>query len=70
MAVLLSLTAALAYGLSDFVGGIASRRTSAWPVAFVGTVAALAGAVVLVLVTPGAPTTAGPRAVPCRRTEA
>lgn len=58
MAVLLSLAAALAYGLSDFVGGIASRRTSAWPVAFVGTVAALAGALVLVLVTPGSPTTA------------
>ena len=58
MAVLLSLAAALAYGLSDFVGGIASRRTSAWPVAFVGTVAALAGALVLVLVTPGSPTSA------------
>jgi drug/metabolite transporter (DMT)-like permease len=55
MAVLLSLVAALAYGLSDFVGGLASRRTSAWPVAFVGTVAALAGAVVLALVTHGSP---------------
>jgi uncharacterized membrane protein len=55
MAVVLSLVAALAYGLSDFVGGLASRRTSAWPVAFVGTVAALAGAVVLALVTHGSP---------------
>ncbi|PKH41395.1 Uncharacterized membrane protein [Nocardioides alpinus] len=56
MAVLLSLVAALAYGLSDFIGGLASRRTSAWPVAFVGTLAAFAGAVVLALVTDGSPT--------------
>lgn len=56
MAVLLSLVAALAYGLSDFVGGLASRRTSAWPVAFVGTAAALAGAIFLVLATDGAAT--------------
>lgn len=55
MVVLLSLAAALAYGLSDFVGGLASRRTSAWPVAFVGAVAAFAGAVVLALVTDGSP---------------
>lgn len=53
MAVLLSLAAALGYGLSDFVGGLASRRTSAWPVAFVGTLAAFAGALVLVAVTDG-----------------
>jgi drug/metabolite transporter (DMT)-like permease len=58
MAVLLSLVAAVAYGLSDFVGGVASRRTSAWPVAFVGAVASFAGAVVLALVTSGDPTTA------------
>jgi drug/metabolite transporter (DMT)-like permease len=58
MAVLLSLAAALAYGLSDFVGGLASRRTSAWPVAFVGAVAAFAGAVVLALVTDGSPSSA------------
>jgi drug/metabolite transporter (DMT)-like permease len=56
MAVLLSLVAALAYGLSDFVGGLASRRTSAWPVAFVGTAAALLGAIVLALATDGEPT--------------
>ncbi|MBS2938181.1 DMT family transporter [Nocardioides sp. J2M5] len=58
MAVLLSLAAAVAYGLSDFVGGLASRRTSAWPVAFVGTASACVGAVVLALVTDGAPTAA------------
>ena len=56
MAVLLSLLAALAYGLSDFVGGLASRRTSAWPVAFVATAAAFVGALALALVTDGSPT--------------
>lgn len=35
MAVLLALSSALCYGLSDFVGGILSRRTSAWSVAVV-----------------------------------
>ncbi len=38
MAVVLALFSALAYGLSDFVGGIVSRRTSAWSVAVVGQV--------------------------------
>jgi drug/metabolite transporter (DMT)-like permease len=36
MAVLLALFSAVAYGLSDFVGGLLSRRTSAWAVAVVG----------------------------------
>ncbi len=35
MAVLLALCSALAYGLSDFLGGVLSRRTSAWAVAVV-----------------------------------
>jgi uncharacterized membrane protein len=35
MAVLLALVSALAYGLSDFLGGVFSRRTSAWAVAVV-----------------------------------
>jgi drug/metabolite transporter (DMT)-like permease len=39
MAVLLATLAAVAYGLSDFVGGAVSRRTSAWAVAFVGQIA-------------------------------
>ena len=56
MAILLSLAAALAYGLSDFIGGLASRRTSAWPVAFVATAAAFVGALALALVTEGSPT--------------
>ena len=37
MAVLLALCSALAYGVSDFIGGIASRRTSAWAIAVAGT---------------------------------
>jgi len=36
MAVLLALCSALSYGLSDFVGGVLARRTSAWSVAVVG----------------------------------
>jgi uncharacterized membrane protein len=36
MAVLFALCSALAYGLSDFIGGTVSRRTSAWAVAIVG----------------------------------
>ncbi len=55
MAVLLALAAALGYGLSDFIGGLASRRTSAWPVAFVGSLAAFAGAVLLAVVADGSP---------------
>jgi drug/metabolite transporter (DMT)-like permease len=56
MAVLLALCSALAYGLSDFVGGLASRRTSAWPVAFVGALGALAGSLVLAATIDGDPT--------------
>ena len=56
MAVLLSLAAAVAYGLSDFAGGLASRRTSAWPVAFIAGVSAFVGALVLALLTDGSPT--------------
>lgn len=52
---LLSLAAALAYGLSDFVGGLASRRTSAWPVAVVGAFGSFVGALLLALVTDGSP---------------
>lgn len=58
MTVLLSLVSALAYGLSDFVGGLVSRRTSAWPVAFVGQLGAVAGAILVALTRPGDPTAA------------
>lgn len=56
--VLIALVGALAYGVADFVGGLLSRRTSAWAVAF----AAALGAGVLVTavapLVPGDPTTA------------
>jgi drug/metabolite transporter (DMT)-like permease len=55
VSVLLALAAALAYGLSDFIGGVASRRTSAWPVAFLASVGALCGAAGLVVLVPGTP---------------
>jgi drug/metabolite transporter (DMT)-like permease len=44
MAILLSLLAALSYGLADFCGGLASKRGSAWGVALLG---ALTGAVLV-----------------------
>ncbi len=56
MSVLLALAGAIFYGLSDFLGGLASRRTSPWSVALV---AAASGAVLVllaVLVTTGEPT--------------
>lgn len=58
MAVLLALGAAIAYGLSDFVGGVASRRTSVWPVALTACLGAALGTVVLALLVPGDPTAA------------
>lgn len=39
MGLLLALGAALAYGLSDFVGGLLSRRVSPWAIALVAQVA-------------------------------
>jgi len=56
VSVLLALAAAFAYGLSDFIGGVASRRTSPWPVAFLAAAGALLGAVALGLGFPGEPT--------------
>jgi uncharacterized membrane protein len=56
MAVALALFSALAYGLSDFLGGILSRRTSAWSVAVVAqTSSTLCTAAVALFVT-GDPT--------------
>ncbi len=56
--VLLALGAALAYGLSDFLGGVVSRRTSVWPVAFTACLGAALGTLVLALVVPGDPSRA------------
>jgi len=44
VAIVLSLLAAAAYGLSDFIGGVFAKRVSAWTIAFVG---ATAGAVAI-----------------------
>lgn len=55
---LLALAAAAAYGASDFVGGVASRRSSAWPVALVGAATAAVCAAVLAAIFPGTPATA------------
>ena len=40
MAIVLALFAACAYGLSDFLGGLFSRRASPWPVAVAGQASA------------------------------
>ncbi len=56
MAIFLALFSALAYGLSDFVGGLVSRRTSAWPVAVVGQLSAAACTTVIAALVPGSPT--------------
>lgn len=51
-ALLLALGAAAAYGVSDFVGGLSSRRTSAWPVAAVNSAVGCGCAVVGALLLP------------------
>ena len=54
--VVLALGAAVAYGLSDFLGGVISRRTSVWPVAFTACLGAALGTLVLAVLVPGHPT--------------
>ena len=55
MTVVVSLLAALSYGLSDFVGGVASRRVNAWTIAFVSQIGGGLAAFVLFLVVDGSP---------------
>lgn len=55
MVVLLSLGAALSYGLSDFVGGVVSRRVSPWTIALTSQVGGALVALVLGLVLGGDP---------------
>jgi drug/metabolite transporter (DMT)-like permease len=55
MAVVLALFSAVAYGLSDFVGGLLSRRTSAWAVAVVGQTSSTVVTAALALLVPGTP---------------
>ncbi|MGN6252624.1 MAG: EamA family transporter [Marmoricola sp.] len=54
-AVLLALAGAVAYGLSDFLGGLTARRTSAWPVAFLACSGALLGSLLLAVLRGGDP---------------
>lgn len=56
MAIALALVSAFAYGLSDFVGGLVSRRASAWSVAVVAQTSAAFCTGVVALVQPGTPT--------------
>lgn len=56
IAILWSLAGAVAYGISDFIGAVAARRSSAWPVAFVTTIAGTLAGVALGVAAPGNPT--------------
>lgn len=56
IAVLLALASAAAYGLSDFIGGVVSKRTSPWTVGVVGQATGAVLIVALGLVLGGSPT--------------
>jgi drug/metabolite transporter (DMT)-like permease len=58
MGILLALAAAAAYGLSDFVGGVAARQSSVWPVALLSQVGGLTGSSALALAVAVSPTSA------------
>ncbi|MGH3452886.1 MAG: EamA family transporter [Nocardioidaceae bacterium] len=55
MTVIFALTASLAYGLSDFVGGLASRRASAWSIAAISQLVAAVGIGAAAVVVGGSP---------------
>lgn len=56
IAVALALASATAYGLSDFVGGVFSKRTSPWAIAFVGQLCGGVAVLALATATEGAVT--------------
>ena len=58
MAILLALLSAVAYGVSDFVGGLVSRRASAWAVAIVANGSATVSVAAIAMLVPGDPTRA------------
>jgi uncharacterized membrane protein len=58
MAVVLALVSALMYGLSDFVGGLVSRRVSAWSAAVVGQASSTVCTALAALFVSGSPTAA------------
>ena len=55
--ILLALSAALAYGAADFIGGVGSRRFSSWQVVLVGQAAGALVMLVAGLMLPGSPAT-------------
>ncbi|MBJ7471351.1 MAG: EamA family transporter [Solirubrobacteraceae bacterium] len=56
MAILLALVSAIAYGIADFVGGVVTQRSSAWPVAVVAALTGAVAAVPVALLEGGSPT--------------
>jgi uncharacterized membrane protein len=56
MAIALALCSALAYGLSDFVGGFVSRRTSAWAVAVVAQMSSTTSTALIAFFVEASPT--------------
>jgi drug/metabolite transporter (DMT)-like permease len=56
VAILFSLISALAYGVSDFLGGIFAKRASAWQVAVVGQSSSAFFSLVAALLISGSPT--------------
>lgn len=56
MAVAFALVSALAYGLSDFIGGVVSRRAPVWAVAVVVQAASTLSTAVAALAVTGSPT--------------
>lgn len=56
MALLLALVSALAYGLSDFIGGVVSRRATVWAVAVVVQSASTLSTAAAALFLAGSPT--------------
>lgn len=55
MTVVLALVAAACYGLADFIGGVASRRSSVWPVGLLACGGGLVGSIVIALSNGGSP---------------
>ena len=58
MAILLALCSAVAYGVSDFIGGLVSRGTSAWAVAVVAQTSSTLCSTLVAIFVPGTPTAA------------
>ena len=55
LAVALAISGALAYGFSDFLGGLLSRRGALWPTALTACTGALLGTLVLAVTVTGTP---------------